>query len=483
MRSGIPSRSGSETSSATPPQSANEISSTSSSLSASETSSATLSLSVSDISPVPPSQSASNTRLITPPLISSYATSLGLSPSTTDTNSATLSMSLSDVIPVTLSFSASDTPSVSVSTNQGASKSTAISEIVATTNPALSPSGIETASFSISSNVNPSLSSSLSGTGALLSSLLLSSNISYSETPFPSGSGVSRGSSVGSITSSQKITHSSSLSLSRSERSSPSLMLSEVSTVPRASKSPLLSEIFPSVSSSATPQDSINPSMMITTIYPSNLTSIGMVELSDSSADYRAGILFVPLNLSNQANTTLITTYRGNITNRNNQQALVSAILNITLLDGQRNSITRLDSPLTICLALTEEQKGKIVCLSYYDERKAKWICEDECLTTFTAQSTNATKGRDKGETLLCGQTDHLTNFALLLIGNEEEDPCRSGKGNTLAWISLGMVGGAILLVAISVLVIEIQMRWNSHQISRQLRDIGTQCTTPDRRL
>ena len=50
---------------------------------------------------------------------------------------------------------------------------------------------------------------------------------------------------------------------------------------------------------------------------------------------------------------------------------------------------------------VSQMKKGNKVCLSYYDERAAKWKCQDECLTS--------------ANNLLCGQTPHLTNFALLL--------------------------------------------------------------------
>ena len=67
-----------------------------------------------------------------------------------------------------------------------------------------------------------------------------------------------------------------------------------------------------------------------------------------------------------------------------------------------------------------------------------------------------------EGENLECGQTDHLTNFALLLVGSDADDPCLSGKDNTLAWVSLGMVAGAVVVVVFSVVLLEIRMRWKN---------------------
>ena len=178
----------------------------------------------------------------------------------------------------------------------------------------------------------------------------------------------------------------------------------------------------------------------------------GLVELSNPGGDL-LGSLFVPPNLSNQANTTLTIIYTAQPPSASGDQRLASDILEITLVDSQDNLITQLDEPLTICFPLPSVQNktkkiGK-VCLGYYKERKDKWICEDQCLTTV------GKNGSSSG--LLCGQSSHLTNFALLLGGQAgSSDPCSSKEGNTLAWVSLGMVAGAIVLVALSVVLFEV---------------------------
>jgi hypothetical protein len=230
-----------------------------------------------------------------------------------------------------------------------------------------------------------------------------------------------------------------------------------------------------SLSALATPLSS-NP-LIVNVLQPSNLTSDNLIELSGALGKGPVGALRVPAILSNQANTTLITSYSSSPSgNSTNQQVLFGTILNITLLDGQGNAITQLDSLLTICLALPNTTaKGQRVCLSYYDERKDKWRCEDECLTNVVTGDSNAADGEAKGmERLLCGQTGHLTNFALLLVGSVGEDPCKSDKdSNTLAWISLGMVIGAVFVVSLSVLIIEVYIRWKHLQSDKELRDLA----------
>ena len=129
------------------------------------------------------------------------------------------------------------------------------------------------------------------------------------------------------------------------------------------------------------------------------------------------GSLFIPALLSSQPNVTLTVIGSSVEPAAPANQQLGSSILQITLVDSKNNSITDLDVPLTVCFVPSDEE-NKRQCLSYYDERKAKWKCEDKCLT------------RTK-EGSLCGQTNHLTNFALLLLGPSEEDPCNpKGDGD-----------------------------------------------------
>ena len=199
------------------------------------------------------------------------------------------------------------------------------------------------------------------------------------------------------------------------------------------------------------------------------MTSKEWVELFDSSGESLVGALHIPPHLSNHANTTLMTFLMSNTPSSVSQSlSLASSVLNITLLDGQGNFITKLESPLTICFALPNKtKKGRELCLSYFDERKGKWKCEDQCLTSVVTKGANSVRAKE--EKLLCGETSHLTNFALLLVSNKREYPCQSSENGTLAWISLGMVCGAVLIVALSVLVVELHFRWKMYQLDKQL--------------
>ena len=189
------------------------------------------------------------------------------------------------------------------------------------------------------------------------------------------------------------------------------------------------------------------------------------MELSSSSKDKLVGGLLVGPKISDQSNTTLIISYSGSSVGdffNVDRQVLASAVLNITLIDEKGVSITQLDAPLIICLALPNTTiKSDKFCLSYFDEDKAKWRCEDECLTN-TPSNGNPASEESK---FLCGETSHLTNFALLLTGGSDNAACQSkSDNNTLGWVSLGMVAGAIVLVALCGLVVEVNFRWKAHR-------------------
>jgi hypothetical protein len=175
-----------------------------------------------------------------------------------------------------------------------------------------------------------------------------------------------------------------------------------------------------------------------------------------------AGSLYVPSGLSGRENTTLAITFTTNVPENFSNQRLGGIILDITLTDPEGQLITQLDTPLVICLLQPNSSKinkSKAPCLSYYDEGNSKWRCEDECLSN------------PGNHSLLCGRTDHLTNFALLLSGSSTEgDPCVSqSNDNTLAWVSLGLVAGAILIVALSGIAIEIRTRLHSRKLETQI--------------
>ena len=170
--------------------------------------------------------------------------------------------------------------------------------------------------------------------------------------------------------------------------------------------------------------------------------------LSNSSGI--VGGVFIPRNLHSSTNVTLIIESVPESSGR----PIANSILDITLVDEDGQAISQLNFELTVCFPKPEGKKNEQLCLSYYDETRDKWICQDKCLT----------KPENK-DSLLCGQTDHLTNFALLFTGSngKKDEPCQSDNpGHVLSWLSLGFVSGAFLIIILSVPIIEVYYRKNA---------------------
>ena len=105
-------------------------------------------------------------------------------------------------------------------------------------------------------------------------------------------------------------------------------------------------------------------------------------------------------------------------------QPVLSSILDISLAPG-----SNVDE-LTICLPMTKDTDKDKACLGFIDEaeRPPIWKCQDRCL-----------KQNDNG--LLCGKTDHFTNFAILLAGNGA-----GGCDDDGAYITGSLTGDLILV-------------------------------------
>jgi hypothetical protein len=144
---------------------------------------------------------------------------------------------------------------------------------------------------------------------------------------------------------------------------------------------------------------------------------------------------------------------------------LGDTIFDVTLFDAEGDIITKLDSSLTICLPRLKRHQKEEACLSYFDDPLNKWRCEDRCLTSYRLPNN---------EILWCGQTTHLTNFALLLGSTNEYDPCSSQLLNpTISWLSLGFVLGAILIVSLISATIDMRIRARVTRIKTFVKELN----------
>lgn len=83
---------------------------------------------------------------------------------------------------------------------------------------------------------------------------------------------------------------------------------------------------------------------------------------------------------------------------------------------------TKFNGEATICLTVDSKESTQSACLAFYNEKTTTWECQDPCLTPNKDQ--------------LCGKTDHLTSFAILLGTRSDSETCSSG--------SIPFVGGVL---------------------------------------
>ena len=287
-----------------------------------------------------------------------------------------------------------------------------------------------------------------------------------------------------SLSISQSNTGSSSLSSSISASKSSSISLSVSTSISSKTSSTILvieppipiSEII-TLSSSTTKSSTPNPS--ISKSCTSCFEEIIYNNENPNNSDY-----------IDENDSILIENSNGNIVgsvsnifneNENNQNLEViikiidspsiipprgtSDVVDISVFDENGNPITKFNNNIEICLQSSiyddDSDKNK-ECLSYFDESKQEWICEDRCL-------------KSKSNNMQCGDTDHLTNFALLLdTGGGNGDPCDSddNKIPVLFWVSIGCIIFSILFIMFSMVLIQIRYYIRNKQLENEFEMI-----------
>lgn len=138
-------------------------------------------------------------------------------------------------------------------------------------------------------------------------------------------------------------------------------------------------------------------------------------------------------------------------------EEVVSLVLDVTVVGENGELITSFDEPIELCFE-TDQSEGD-VCLGFYNDNE-EWECEDYCL-----ESTS------EG---VCGETRHLTSFALLLDSSAgSADKCGSGSTDYLyVYLSVSFVVAALIVVVIGALIGEYQLRSRLKFRERSLRSI-----------
>lgn len=137
---------------------------------------------------------------------------------------------------------------------------------------------------------------------------------------------------------------------------------------------------------------------------------------------------------------------------REQNRQIESIILEVVLSDGFGNEVNTFPEEVELCFSVEGGTSGK--CLGFFDESGGEWKCTDPCLK--------------KKQNLICGTTDHFTNFAILLTGGEEE--CGETTSYVISWLSMAFIIFAILVIAIAVGLIERDARKRANKIKNTVR-------------
>jgi len=141
--------------------------------------------------------------------------------------------------------------------------------------------------------------------------------------------------------------------------------------------------------------------------------------------------------------------------------AIASDVVDINVVDNNGSMISEFDDEdVEVCFATSDYDEGD-VCLGFFNVDR-RWECQDFCLSS---------KKGDTGDDMLCGNTDHLTNFALLL-SPEAGTTSRCGSSSddlTYAYWSLALVGVAIIVIAAVVIARELFHRYDTHMTDKRL--------------
>ena len=121
-------------------------------------------------------------------------------------------------------------------------------------------------------------------------------------------------------------------------------------------------------------------------------------------------------------------------------ETIRSDVISIELKSSIGQS-TQLDE-IEICIRSDGNEEKEDLCLGFLNENKnpPEWECQDECLKDSTTQNYGYQ------ESLFCGTSDHLTNFALLL-GGSNSNPCGESSQDYIT----GSYSGDLILVMCTI--------------------------------
>jgi len=147
-----------------------------------------------------------------------------------------------------------------------------------------------------------------------------------------------------------------------------------------------------------------------------------------------------------------------------NAKDLKYVVINISL----KVPLTKGQFSADVCLNVNQNEDISELCLGFYDEQTGEWKCEDECLEE---------QRRSSGMIEVCGQTNHFTNFAVLLSGAGGGNPCGSsylyftGDWRGDAGVAAG-IAFIIVIIGIIIILVNSLFKWKKN------RDMKTKLNT-----
>ena len=388
----------------------------------------------------------------------------------------------------TPTVTSTSTPSITATPTQSSTQSTSqTSTITASPTPSRTPTITSTNTPSMTATSSQSSTQSISQTPTITASTTLGT---------PTVTRTPTASNIPAVSVTQTVTQSQSQTSSMTGSASQSLSNTETTTPTRSSSTPSITPTIPVQTINIlgplftnTPTYSFIPSFTPSFV-PSPTPSKSFQQISDLQTeiipidqeeltilDPRDNDIIVQITFdSPNANEYLLISEANNlpIVDRNRVQSIA---VSLNLLNGNGIEIQPSDS-VEICLKADSDSNES--CLGFVNENASppKWECEDKCLS----------KNKDG---LLCGETDHFTNFAILFTGVKSncdddfnyifDEAWKDGVliGCVAAAIICFLIIGTIIIVA-SPLGSKIVRGKEGHRISklRSLNDTQTEVLT-----
>ena len=358
------------------------------------------------------------------------------STSPTSTGTASTSSTSTGTPSATATATPTSTPSTSsTSTSTGTSTSTASSS---STNNILSPTPTSTRSLQAATPTSTPSSSNTS-----------TSTASSSTPSFATGTSSSTSTASSSFTSSFSASRSSSNSTSLLEMLGPVPEHQEDNNPYPPIRSTSLPILYNDYSSSDPFADPLSQIFLLP-VSSQQRNSLSSTEITFVSSNGQIVLITLPFGSVPEGSSILIS----EITDRVPSNSL-SNVVDITLRAKNQSEIQPADS-VEICFEMKFQSKSEdeSACLAYFAQSK-RWSCEDKCL-----------KRKDR---LICGKTDHFTNFAILLGGIHSNSCSGESVNSVIAWLSFALIILAISIFVFSILVIEIRIRREANKLAKLL--------------